>query len=209
MVARHHVGRVTVEAEARSGVSFGDVPNLDFYALPSDLPMVLEAVFGAAPASILLELASRPDLPIRRFASAEEAAAEIDLDDDHANLGIYDPSLGGPVRERSVVFTPGAVPGATGRTIVEAWGLIQLYLPMTEAGVLHPWHTNHSSERRARARLGEDSDEFHAWDWAGIARLSSRVNRRIRALAVGREGSRPILPGAAVMVREGWRLAAL
>lgn len=185
------------------------MPNLDVYATPEDLASVLDAVFGAAPGLSLVELASRPDQPIRRFRSTDEALATIDLDAEMANVGIYDPSLGTAIEERWIEFKPGAVPGATGRTIVEAWGLIQLYLPSTEPGRLSAWHTNHNSAARARAWLGEDSDAFRAWDWAAIARLSSRINRRIRALAVGREGSRPILPGAAARLAEGWTIVDL
>jgi hypothetical protein len=109
------------------------VPNLDVYAMSDDLESVLDAVFGAAAGLILIELDSRPDQPIRRFASVAEALEAIDLDADSANLGIHDRSLGDLIEERWIEFRPGAVPRATGRTTLDAWGLIQLSVPESGA----------------------------------------------------------------------------
>jgi hypothetical protein len=46
-----------------------------------------------------------------------------------------------------------------------------------------------------------------AWDWREVERISGRLSRFIRKLAVDKSGSRVILPSAARMLSEGATLA--
>jgi hypothetical protein len=185
------------------------MPNCDFYAVDGDFAPILDFLF-LHPGWILIELASRHDEPLRRFRSTAEVFAAFDLDHENAHLMLYAPETGGSIRERQVLFKPGAVPGAIGRTDSEGWGLIQLYLQPGSVERVGLSHTNCNSESRARAweaalsgRLGLVND----WDMGEVNRVSERLNRQIRRLGVRKEGSRSVLPFAAQRVAGGATLA--
>jgi hypothetical protein len=96
----------------------------------------------------------------------------------------------------------------THRYVAEGWGLISLQLGGLSKKGLHPSHTNHNSEKRARKwadtyadRMGDPS----AWDWDVITRTSARLNRRIRSLGSAKLGSRPVLPAAREALDAGAR----
>ena len=65
-----------------------------------------------------------------------------------------------------------------------------------EAQELRWSHANHNSEKRASAwatsvdRLGDPA----AWDWPAVTSASSKLNRAIRRMAVGKIRSHPVLP---------------
>jgi hypothetical protein len=41
------------------------------------------------------------------------------------------------------------------------------------------------------------------WDFAEVTRISTLINRHVRSLAVGQDGSRSVLAGARALVAEG------
>jgi hypothetical protein len=185
------------------------MPNCDFYAAGEDFRGILEFVF-AQPGWTLVELASVPDQPLRRFQSADPLIGAHDLPRDGAWLQLYSPDMGGNIIERHIEFNPGAVGDAKGRTDSAGWGLIQLYLVGERDGRIGLSHTNHNSE--ARARLWEPISmealgPVRAWNWTEVARTSGRLNRHIRGMAVDKSSSRVILPHAAARVADGAALA--
>jgi len=185
------------------------MPNCDFYATGEDFRGILEFVF-AQPGWTLVELASVPDQPLRRFYSADAFMDAHDVARDGALLQLYSPDMGGSIIERRIDFTPGAVGDAKGRTDSTGWGLIQLYLSGERDGRIGLSHTNHNSEARARQWEPISGDELgpvNAWDWTEVARISRRLNRHIRGLAVDKSGSRVILSNAAAGVARGASLS--
>jgi len=186
------------------------VPNLDFYATAEDLKSVLDVVFDQ-PSWRLTEFASRDDQPLRWFSSTTAVLDAFDFGATSAHLGLYAPSMRGKIVERAIVYRPGAVPGALGRTDTQGWGLIQLYLVGTDDGSLRPSHTNHNTRKRAAkwASISPELGDIDAWDWVEVERMSRRLNHQIRRLAVTKSGSRPILSGAAAAVAAGSTLAAV
>ncbi len=110
------------------------------------------------------------------------------------------------VTVRRVDLDPKRCGGHTFRYRIEGWGLIQLYLGGTGPKGIVASHTNHNSEKRARAWEGESDSlgPVSRWDWREVVRVSSQINRHIRTnLAVGKQQSRPILPEAAVAEASG------
>ncbi|MEV8515447.1 hypothetical protein [Dactylosporangium sp. NPDC051484] len=171
------------------------MPNLDFYAADDDWPAVLEAVFDLGLFRVY-ESCSEPDRTLREF----HAVAEMPDDPQGRDLALFVIGSGpGPIAER-INLLPGALGGATFRYSCEGWGLVQLQHGATVGCEELRWsHTNHNTQKRALAwaatlrRLGHPS----AWNWAAVTSASSRLNRVIRRMAVGKVGSHPVLPHAA------------
>jgi hypothetical protein len=185
------------------------MPTCDFYAARDDSLTIVDFIFDQ-PGWVLSENSSRHDLPLRKFASPSEVTDAIELGVEDAYLALHAPSMRAPIIERKITFNPGAVPGTHGRTDAVGWGLIQVYLISPRKKQIRPSHTGHNSERRARKWEPIYADELgtvDAWDWREVERISSRLNRFIRRLAVGKERSRVILPAAAAAVAGGATLA--
>jgi len=185
------------------------MPNCDFYATGDDFAPILDFIFDQ-PGWILIENASREDLPLRRFCSRSEIEEAFNIDVDGPLLQLYSPSMKGAVIERQITFRPGAVPGARGRTDPVGWGFVQVYLAGLRQGKIRPSHTNCNSVTRAQnwESLGtQELGPVAAWDWREVERISARLNRHIRGLGVGKFGSRVILPAAVAAMDRGATLA--
>jgi hypothetical protein len=185
------------------------MPSCDFYALPDDVAEVVDFI-TSQPGWVLLESNSRPDQPLRHFGIAAAFLDAFDLTTEDAYLSLYSPSFGGALVEEHMDFSPGAVPGARGRTTARGWGLIQVYLLCPRNGQIRPSHTGHNSEARARRweSVYESLGPASAWNWHEVDRASRRLNQFIRGRATSRAGSRVILPRAAAAVASGIPLAA-
>lgn len=180
------------------------MPNCDFYALAADCAAVLGFVFEQ-PGWTLVELASVPDQKLRTFRSTAEVRAAYPVGKRETHFQLHAPEMKGRVIARRINVNPGAVPGATHRYDAEGWGLIQLYFGAVRDGRLSRSHTNHNSLRRAQVwepTVGGARDRVADWDFAAVTRISSRLNRFIRRLAVAKHGSVAILPAAHLAVEE-------
>lgn len=151
------------------------MPNLDFHAADDDRRLVLDALFALGLFRVF-ETSSEPGRPLREFATPDAVTGDF--------LELYAIGSGPePVIDRSGPHEE-----------VQGWGLIQLYF-----GHPDPSHTSHNTEKRAQAwaAIEPELGDPAAWDWPAVTRASAALNRAIRRLAVAREGSHPILPGAA------------
>jgi hypothetical protein len=171
------------------------VPNLDFYAAEGDHLDVLRAVFRLGCFRVF-EAYSRPDNELREFFSADEVpAAPSGL-----HLMLYPVGAGPePAIQRSEL-RPST--GASFWFRCQGWGLVQLQFGTHRTDRLQTSHTNHNTQKRAASRahaypaLG-DPDQ---WDWPTVTNASRRLNRAIKALAVDKIGSHPVLPSAAQLI---------
>jgi hypothetical protein len=171
------------------------VPNLDFYAADDDWFAVLETVFALGLFRVW-ESDSEPDRELREF----HAATEIPHGPRGRHLELFVIGSGPDPIARRIDLVPGVLTDATFRHCCEGWGLIQLqYGGLFGTQELRWSHTNHNTEKRAWAwsatlqRLGDPAE----WNWAAVTSASGRLNRAIRRMAVGKIGSRPVLPHAA------------
>jgi hypothetical protein len=189
------------------------LPNCDFYAAPGDFEPILQFLFEDLQCRVF-EAFSRFDRDLREFSCMDELVESTELKlGDCANsrlschLALWPVEASDQVRIRRIELNPAARLG-THRYSVEGWGLISLQLGGLGKIELHPSHTNHNSENRARKwahtyeyLLGHPS----AWNWDVVTRTSAKLNRRIRSLAAAKIGSRPVLPAAKEALDTGVR----
>jgi hypothetical protein len=177
------------------------MPNCDFYAAGPDLDELLEFVF-ALPDCRVFESYSLMEQELVEFQSTAEIRSRYRLGHcggtgDTVLLQLVPSRAGGAVGVARIELDPRRCQGATFRYRLTGWGLIQLYLGgVSPRGVVHS-HTNHASEKWARAweaTCAWERGPVSAWDWREVTRVSSKINRFIRQrLAVGRIASRPVL----------------
>ncbi len=180
------------------------MPNCDFDACEDDAERIVRFVFSQDGWS-LWELASRADSELRQFSTLDELLRAFDLSAESVHLQLHTPEMGGCVHAKRITFDPQSVPDATFRYDSSGWGLIQLYLIAPRNGRLGASHSNHNSERRARGwepTYDDEPDRVDDWDWKAVSRISSGLNRFIRSQAVGKSGSRPVLPCAQAAASE-------
>lgn len=179
------------------------MPNLDFYAVAADFDAVLEYVFAKSGCRVF-ESYSAFDSDLIEFKTADMLKEKLTVGQCSADspsilLQLVVPENSALSRIRKIDLSPAKSGGHTFRYTIEGWGLIQLYLGgLGPRGVVSS-HTNHNSEARARAwqRTCPDMGQTNSWDWPQITSVSSAFNRYIRSkLAVGKLGSRPVLPAA-------------
>jgi hypothetical protein len=189
------------------------MPNCDFYAAGTDHQAILQFLLSRGDCDFY-ELYSRFDQPLRQFHSLSDFEQHYSIADwkEGANesilLQLHPHGANGHVATRRIDLNPDACPPATFRYACEGWGLVQLYLEPLKDGSLRPSHTNHNSERRAKAWSDavHDVDDPAGWDWPRVTSFSRRLNRFIRSLAVAKAASRVILPHAAELQRLGVKL---
>lgn len=187
------------------------MPNCDFYGVPSDHELILSWLFSDNSCRIY-ELASDFEKPLREFQAADEVLSQFARTHrggeswSAVHLQVYVIGSGPNFVPRRVSLDPRACDGATFRYAADGWGLVQLYLHTVEkSGALRNSHTNHNSEKRAKAWEATHSElgPIDSWDFKRISSFSSRLNRYIRGLGVAKIGSRTILPGALERVESG------
>ncbi|WP_330179721.1 hypothetical protein OHB26_25180 [Nocardia sp. NBC_01503] len=177
------------------------MPNLDFYAVDEDWSDVLEVVFELGLFRVF-ESYSEPGHELREFS----AAVEIPDNLLGRHLMLFVAGAGPEPFARRIDFASDVVSDNPFRYTCEGWGLIQLHYGGPWGDHELRWtHTNHNTAKRAAVwsatlpRLGEPA----AWDWAAIAKASSRLNRVIQRKAVGKIGSHPVLPYAQRFIADG------
>ncbi|GAA0908895.1 hypothetical protein [Virgisporangium aurantiacum] len=108
-----------------------------------------------------------------------------------------------PIRRR-IDFLPGVSERGTFRYTCEGWGLIQLQYGGRYRDELRWSHTNHNSEKRARAwaasipRLGDPAE----WNWPAVTSASAKLNRKVRGMAVSKISSHSVLPHVAQFIAD-------
>jgi hypothetical protein len=173
------------------------VPNLDFYAMDEDWVAVLATAFDMGLFRVF-ESDSEPGCVLREFRTA----AEVPVGPHGRFLELFLVGSGPEPIGRRIDFLPGVSERGAFRHTCEGWGLIQLQYGGRFRDQLRWSHTNHNSEKRARAwaastpRLGDPAD----WNWAAVTSASAKLNRKIREMAVSKISSHPVLQHAAQFI---------
>ncbi len=187
------------------------MPNCDFYAAGEDLTQVLDFVFSVGDCRVF-ESYSPFDEELAEFNSTTAVRSRYPLGHCTGNapsvlLSLWLVRASAEVRPHRVSLDSTKCNGATFRFTLEGWGLIALQLGGESPNGLVVSHTNHNSEARARkwASTYEDTlGDVSSWDWREVSRVSTRLNRYIRArLAVSKIDNRVVLPQAARLIAEG------
>ncbi|MER2559125.1 MAG: hypothetical protein ABTQ32_00305 [Myxococcaceae bacterium] len=181
------------------------MPNCDFYAAGDDFHLLVDFVLRETSCRVF-ELSSRPNQRVREFHSADALFALPRRGVQWPPLLVLWPvSANANVKFRRVHVSAQGRQRAWWREEPDGWGLIQLYLVGPKGRSLSPSHTNHNTAARAGRWRSTypDLEPPSSWDFAAVTRESSRLNRFIRAQAVAKFGSRPVLPGAAALFEAG------
>jgi hypothetical protein len=168
------------------------VPNLDFYAVDGDRRAVLDAVFRLGCFRVFEAYAESGEV-VREFHSVDEVP--VMEHGPHLMLHVVDAGVE-PILDR-------VDPNRASARPCSGWGLIQLHFGgFFQERELRWSHTNHDTAKRAEklAWLYPEFGSPAALDWAAVSRGSSRLNRAIRALAVDKIRSHPVLAAAELLI---------
>lgn len=192
------------------------MPNFGFYAARADLSAVLDFVLTGMGCRVF-DAYSEPDQPLGEYRTAAEVLAAYPEDASSGgyaravHLVLWRPDLGPEPLVRRIELRPGTIPGRMFRHAAEGWGLLDLQFGQVRDGQLAPSNLAVNSEARARRWADTLSDRFgpvDAWCWPVVAQAMRQLQYHLaRRLAVGRHGSRPLLPAAAAAVQNGLALA--
>lgn len=188
------------------------MPAFGFYAARADVPAVLDFVLAGMGCRVF-DAYSAPDEPLGEYRTAAEILAAYPEDAPSGryarpvHLVLWRPDLGPEPLVRRIELRPAALPGRTFRHAAEGLGLLDLQFGQVRDGRLAPSNLAVNSEARARRWTDTSSDRFgpvEAWCWPAVARAMRQLQYHLaRRLAVGRHGSRPLLPAAAAAVQNG------
>jgi hypothetical protein len=185
------------------------MPNCDFYAMRDDHAKVLRFILEETECQVF-EKNSAPWAEIRQFHKVDQILNTFDegLGLHKVLLNIYSPTMLGEFKFRRISLDQRKFGEGSFRYEAHGWGAIQLYLGGIHKDRLHSSHTNHNSEKRAIAWANtiHDLGPPEKWNWGEVTRISSRINRFIRKIAIEKQGSRPILPAALHWVKAGGEL---
>lgn len=188
------------------------MPNCDFYAAGGDFETILNFVFDELNCRVY-ESYSKPDKELIEFEDPAHllsyTKAEFGEGVKEHRFQLWPVEASNNVRVRRFALDPGACKGATFRHNVEGWGLIQLYFGGVKGDRLFHSHTNHNSRQRAMNWSDTYSDNLGDpldWNWKIVSSVSGKLNRFIRKQAVSKTGSRPVLPCARRLEKQGVRL---
>jgi hypothetical protein len=148
---------------------------------------------------VIYELASKLNKPLKSFRSVGGIEEIYPLDSyPQALFQLYSASVSRPPRFRSVFVESGSMRGE--RIFTEGAGLIQLHLGTLKNSSLTHTHYGHWNEAGAKAKSRMPIEDCN---WKELARLSRRIQNRIRALATNTLCSRPVLRNAELFVLSG------
>jgi hypothetical protein len=186
------------------------MPNCDFYAAEQDLEAILKFVFDELNRRVY-ESYSEPDKELIEFKDSGHLLSyrNAEVSENLFLLQLWPVEASKNVWIKKFSLNPEYCDGATFRYNVEGWGLIQLYFGGVKANQLHHSHTNHNSRQRAMnwsETLADSLGDPLDWDWKIVSSVSGKLNRYIRKQAASKVGSRPVLPYAHRLEKQGVRL---
>ena len=141
------------------------MPNLDFYATPTDHEQLLNWLFAERTCRVY-ELESEFHKPLKQFSTAKEVLSEFDRVYSNGkrwhtvHLQLYVIGAGPRFRSERI--------GSRFRAL--GWGLVQLYLATPTTEGLEASHTNHLTQKGA-ANLAP-INQFRAWDFRRVQQFS-------------------------------------
>lgn len=180
----------------------------NFFATPDDFAKVLD--FAIEIGFTLYPYGSAPGEEVQAFADTEAAMNYYWKDVFPRSFTVQ---LWHPDMQAEPIFQRYEHPQDNSfRYVVEGWGLIQLDLGLSNSlsKYIRSSSFAHNSESRAlhwestyHDRLGDAA----SWDWKAIEKLSSKLKNHInKKLAVEKADSWGVLPGAAQLRKEGYKL---
>ena len=186
------------------------MPNCDFYGALEDHKLILDFLFEENECEIY-ELSSDFEKPLKQFFNSSEILKEFErhyingkkINAVHLQLNVL--GCGLEFVPRLVELNPSKCDGFKFRYNADGYSLVQLYLEIADNNSLSNSHTNHNTQKRAEkwARSTKEKKEVASCDFNKITKFSSKLNRFIRKVSVGKLSSRPVLPYAYELWQNG------
>ena len=179
--------------------------NLDFYAVKSDLQKLLAFLYDETDI-VIFELSSEFDREIRRFKSLKELENVYDvgqMSKGQLHFQLWSASVTREPEPRKINLK---MKDYLFRYSVEGAGLIQLYLGGVKDNAVGETHYGHWNQAGAEARCVLPTADC---DWETLKKLSGKIQRFIRGMAVAKINSRVILPEAFSEVQNGKQIRFL
>lgn len=181
------------------------MPNCNFYAIDNDYEEILNFVFKELDCDVYQKL-SKPSLEIVKFENTAQVIEYYNVADfskptkQSAHLVLMPRKASKNFRITRVPMTSKKAKPGSFRHRAEGWGVIQLELNGTAAkGLVHS-HSNHNSEKLARAN--EKTSKLilglvKSWNWTVVSNTSGKLNNFIKYKSVKKAGSMLVMAAAA------------
>jgi hypothetical protein len=179
--------------------------NLDFYGLKGDLQKLLAFIYDETDI-VVFELSSEFDREIRRFTSLKDLESTFNIGQmtkGQIHLQLWSVSVMKEPKPRRIKLT---MKDHSFRYAIEGAGLIQLYLGGLKENIIGETHYGHWNQAGAEERCVLPTEDC---DWEALKKLSGRLQRFIRGMAVAKIDSRVILPEALSEIRNAKQLRFL
>jgi len=173
--------------------------NLDFYAVKGDLQKLLGFLYDETDV-VLFESYSEFDQQIRRFKSLQEIESVFEIGQTPKGQICFQLWSASVTREPEPRKIDLKMKDYSFRYSVEGAGLIQLYLGGIKDDVIGETHYGHWNQAGAEARSVLPTGDC---DWEALKKLSGKIQRFIRSIAVGKINSLVILPAAFSDIQNG------
>ena len=173
--------------------------NLDFYAVKGDLQKLLGFIYDETDV-VCFESYSEFDRPIRCFKSLQEIESAFEIGTTPKGqicFQLWSASVTKEPEPRKINLK---MKGRSFRYAVEGAGLIQLYLGGVKDNVIGETHYGHWNQAGAEAKCVLPTIDC---DWEALKKISGKIQRYIRGVAVGKVSGRVILPEAFSEVQNG------
>jgi hypothetical protein len=179
--------------------------NLNFYGLKNDLLKLLSFIYDETDI-VVYELSSEFDREIRRFKSLKKLESTFDigqLNKGQLHLKLWSASVMKEPQPRRINLT---MKEHSFRYTIEGAGLMQLYLGGLNENVIDHTHCGHWNQAGAEAKSISPAKDCN---WETLKKVSGRLQRFIRGMAVAKLHSRVILAGAFSEIKSGKQLRFL
>jgi hypothetical protein len=182
--------------------------SLKFFAAYDDFVALFAFLFEHTDARVF-DLYSKYGEELSEYCSIEELKREYPFGTDPYGKGesitlcLWSPSVMQEFPIRRITLNPKSCGGHTFRYTLEGGGLMQLYLGGTYEDIVTLSYFGHHSFEGARTWGIEAGVE-----WSTLSKLSHKILYHLRRrIAVTKVDSRPVLPQAYALARQGYKLA--
>lgn len=180
------------------------MPNCNFYAMDNDYEEILDFVFKELECKVYQKY-SEVNTDIVAFENTAEVMAYYDFSSfseatkKSAHLVLWPTKASKNFRvSRVEMSSKKSKPGAS-RQRAEGWGVIQLELNGLAAKGLPHSHSNHNTEKLARANEPKQHLALglvKSWNWSVVTNTSGKLNNFIKYKSVKKSGTALVMPGA-------------
>ncbi len=150
----------------------------------SSIEALVQAVFDHGPVTVV-EAYSAFDSPLQYFAKPDDLLGYVETNavapNTTVHVAIHYPNMGGRLTTRRIELNQSKVPHAAYRYAIEGWGLIWIYLDLSDSPKLAPFVSANSESRALKwQQTYPDLDPPTHWCWPAVETHARRLRRVLR-----------------------------